>query len=184
MTIWYAVHTKPQRERQVTTLLHKLGLATLFLHFNDVTRHARRERRVTRAYYPRYVFAGASDPFWVPEINRTIGVSTVVYRGDKPLEVPAEVIEESRQRGDNNGLVAMTQEDAKKHRLRFRKGEQVQIMDGPLAGLFAIVALDSGPTVRVWLQMFGGKVEALFDPEGLKSGSPEWRSIRNSRCFT
>jgi transcription antitermination factor NusG len=169
---WYAVLTKSQKESQVDVLLRKLGLTTLFLHFNDVTRHARREREVTRALFPRYVFAGASDGFWVPEINRTIGVSTVVLRGDQPLEVPVAVIEELRQRGDKKGLVAMAPEATKEHRRRFRQGEQVRIIDGPLAGLFAIVGLDSGPAVRVWLEMFGGKVEALLAPEGLESVSP------------
>ena len=178
--IYYAVHTKPQKEGLVELLLRKQGLATLFLHFNDVVRHARREREVIRSFFPRYVFAGASDGYWVPEINRTIGVSTVIYRGDQPLEIPGAVIEELKQRGDESGLVVMSPEAVEEHRRRFRKGEQVQIIDGPLAGLFAIVSLDSGREVRVWLAMFGGKVEALFDPEGLKSGSPDGGSIHCS----
>ena len=176
--IWYAVLTRPQKEGLAELLLRKQGFETLYLHYHTTIKHARRTRNVIRAYFPRYLFAGAADGLSVPQINRTIGVSTVVYCGDKPLDIPAAVIEELRSRGDRQGRVKMTPQAVGQHRRRFRKGEQVRIMDGPMAGLFAIVSLDNGRAVRVWLDMFGGKVEALFDPEGLKSGSPEGRFLR------
>ncbi len=174
---WYAVHTNSRKEGLVDDLLMQQGFETLYLHFLDTIKHARRTRMVKRSLFSRYVFAGIMDGLTIFDINCTIGVSTVVCRGDKPLDIPVPVIEELRQRGDEVGMVAMSPEAVEEHRRRFRKGEQVRIMDGPMAGLFAIVALDSGPMVRVWLEMFGGKVEAIFDPGGLKSGSPEWGTL-------
>ncbi len=171
--IWYAVHTRPRKEGLVDDLLRSQGFETLYLRYSSVVKHARKTRVVMRSYFSRYIFAGVTDGLSVPTINRTIGVSTVVYLGDEPLEIPLPVIEELRARGNSKGLVKLAPDQVAEHRRRFRQGEQVRITDGPLAGLFAIVALDKGHAVSVWLDFFGGKVEALFDPTGLRSGSPE-----------
>lgn len=179
---WFAVHTGPRKEGLVNKLLMQQGFETLYLHFVATTKHARRTTTVEKSLFPRYVFATLVNGLSVPQINRTIGVSTVVYQGDKPLDIPAPVIEELRQRGDAKGLVRLPAQEIGDHRRRFRRGEQVRIMGGPMAGLFAIIELDSGRAVRVWVEMFGGKVEAHFDPEGLKSASPEWGTIRTPRC--
>ena len=170
---WYAVHTRPRKEGLVDDLLKSQGFETLCLRYSDTIKHARKTRQVWRSYFSRYIFAGVADGLSVPAINRTIGVSTVVYLGDKPLEIPVSVIEELRARGNSKGVVKLAPDQVAEHRRRFRQGEQVRITDGPLAGLFAIVALDKGHAVSVWLDFFGGKVEALFDPTGLRSDSPE-----------
>ena len=176
---WYAVYTNAQKEWLVDDLLRQQGFETLYLHFLYTIDHARRTRTVKKSLLTRYIFAGVTDGLTVYDINSTIGVSTVVYgMGDRPLDIPVAVIEELRDRGDERGLVWVPPEAARAPRKRFRRGEQVRITDGPLAGLFAVVALDSGPAVRVWLEMFGGKVEALLPPKGLKSGSPERGILR------
>jgi len=162
----------------VNDALKRQGFDTLFLHSTKVTKHAKQSRRIIRPYFNRYVFAGAYPGQPLYDINRTIGVSTIVYRGDEPLKIPAPVIEELRARGNTKGLVKLAPEQIAGYRKRFRQGEQVRISDGPLAGLLAVVALDKGHEVRVWLEMFGGKVEALMDPKGPESGSPAGGAIR------
>ena len=162
----------------VNDALKRQGFDTLFLHYGKVIKHARKTRRVIRSLFARYVFVGVVPGQPLYDINSTIGVSTIVYRGDKPLEIPLPVIEELRARGDAKGRCKLPPELIAGYRKRFREGEQVSITDGPLAGLFAVVALDKGHEVRVWLEMFGGKVEALMDPKGLESGSPAGGIIR------
>lgn len=176
--IWYAVHTNARKEPLVNQYLQRQSFDTLFLHYGVVVKHARRTRRVIRSYFTRYVFVGVYEGQALYDINRTPGVSTVVYLGDKPLEIPVPVIEELRARGDSAGRVQFLPKERAEHRKRWQKGQSVCVVDGPLAGLFAVVALDRGHEVSVWLDMFGGKVEALFSPEGLESGSPERRFIR------
>ncbi len=162
-------------------LLRGQGFEVLHLYYATTIKHARRVRRVSRPYFPRYVFASVVEGTSLAQINRTIGVSTVVCLGDKPLEIPATVIEELRARGNEQGLVRFTPADQRQARKRFRRGEAVRITDGPMAGLLATVALDSGSAIRVWLEMFGGQVEALFDPKGLRSSSPEGGTVRRTR---
>ncbi len=177
---YYAVHTHARKEPMVDQLLRRQDFDTLFLHYSAVVKHARKTRRVIRSYFVRYIFVGVLPGQAMYDINRTPGVSTVVYLADKPLEIPAPVIEELRARGDDNGLVRFLPKESVEQRQRWRPGQSVCVTDGPLAGLFAVVSLDKGHEVRVWLEMFGGKVEALFAPTGLKSGSPERRFIQVS----
>ena len=170
---WYAVHTNARKEPLVDRLLKRQGFDTLFLHFTAVVKHAKKTHQVIRPYFNRYIFAGVNSGQALWDINHTIGVSTIVYRGDEPLKIPAPVIEELRARGNTKGLVKLAPEQIAGYRKRFRQGEQVRISDGPLAGLLAVVALDKGHEVRVWLEMFKGRVEAALQPEAL---SPARRS--------
>jgi transcriptional antiterminator RfaH len=169
---WYAVHTKPLKEPMVNDALKRQGFDTLFLHYGKVIKHARKTRRVIRSLFARYVFVGAVPGQALYDINSTIGVSTIVYLGDKPLKIPLPVIEELRARGNAKGRCKLPPELIEGYRRQFRLGEQVSVIDGPLAGLLAVISLDKGHEVRVWLDLFGGKVSALFAPEGLKSVSP------------
>ena len=178
--IWHAVMTKPRKEGLANDLLQYQGYETLYLHYPDTVKHARRTRKVLKPYFPRYVFAGMSNGLTVHGINRTIGVSTVVYLGDDPLEIPGPVMEELQRRGDQRGMVHVWPKETAERRKRFRKGAEVRITGGPLEGLFAIVSLDKGHQVSVWVQMFGGKVEAQMEPTVLRGVSPERGFIQNS----
>lgn len=165
--IWYVVHTKPLKEGLANRLLKTQGFKTLYLWCPDTVKHARRVRKIERSYFPRYIFAAMENGQALYDINHTIGVSTVVYCDDKPLEVPAPVIEELRARGDARGMVQFTPRQAGEHRQRYRKGQMVRIDEGPLVGFMACVALDTGHQVKVWVSMFKSEVEASFDPEAL-----------------
>ena len=165
--IWYAVLTKPQKEGLVSNLLAHQGFETLYLHYWTKVKHARRTRLVQRAYFPRYIFAAVDIGLTVYDINHTIGVSTVIYLGDNPLEIPTSVIEELQARGDSKGMVQFTPREVTEHRKRYRRGEMVRIDEGPLVGFIACVELDRGHQVKVWVSMFKSEVEASFEPEAL-----------------
>ena len=170
---WYAVHTKPQKEGLVATFLKWQGFEVLYLHYPAVVKHARRTKTVLRAYFPRYVFAAVGDDQSVFDINNTIGVSTVVYCGDNPLEIPLPVIEELRLRADKHGRLNLSPKETGEQRKRFRRGQKVRITEGILEGLKAIIEVDSGHQVKVWLSLFKGEVPVVLQPEAL---SPALRS--------
>lgn len=170
---WHVVHTKPRVEWLANDLLLHQGYETLFLHYMDTVKHARSAIEVNRAYFPRYLFVGVAPDMSLYDVNHTIGVSTAVYAGQEPLEVPPEVIGELRARGDEMGLVEMTPEE-KQGRKRFCSGQAVRINDGPFMGFVAAVSLDTGKEVQVWLDLFKGRVNVGFAPEQL---SPCRRSL-------
>ncbi len=96
-----------------------------------------------------------------------MGVAAVVRCKDRALEIPPSVIEELRARGNADGLVTWTG-GVENERRRFNRGEQVNIIEGPLAGFLAIVMLDAGHQVRLWVdQMFQGEVEAVVAPDAI-----------------
>ncbi len=180
MTPWYAIHTLAQKEALAAWTLQSLGYEVLFLHIFARVKHARKTRCVMRPLFPRYIFCGVPNAHSTAGINRAFGVSTVVFLGDKPLPVPPEVIEELRSRGNASGLVKLAPEQMAGYRKRFRQGDHVRVTEGPLAGLLAVVELDKGDAVRLWLEMFGGKVEAQMDPKGLEHASPDRGTMRKN----
>lgn len=151
----------------VHTLLGWQGFETLYLHYPAVIKHARRTRMVMRAYFPRYVFAAVGEGQTIYEINKTIGVSTVIYQGDEPLEIPGLVIEGLRLRANESGLLKLSPEEVTEVRKRYRRGQKVRVTAGILEGLRATIGVDCGHEVKVWLGLFKGEVQVSLKPEAL-----------------
>lgn len=172
--IWYAVYTQVQKEGLVNRLLQFQGFKTLYLHYPAVVKHARRTKLVMRPYFCRYVFAAVRNGQTVYDINNTIGVSTVVYCNGEPLEIPVPVIEELRLRADDKGMLKKPPKETTEQRKRYRRGQRVRITEGILEGLKAVIELDSGYEVKVWLGLFKGEVQVSLHPEAL---SPILRSL-------
>lgn len=159
---WYAVYCNPSAEWAVSQRLRLEGHETLYLHFRDTTRHARRTRDVIRPLYPRYLFVALGPSQGLYSISKTIGVHSIVSSGGIPLEIPGRVIEELRGRGDGNGLCVLSPEE-RKLRKRLRKGDKVRIEHGSLTGLLGTVIFDAGPSVKLWVE----RMKVFVHPEQL-----------------
>jgi len=171
--------TGPRREGMATSYLRQRGYEVLYLHYRDAVRHARRTKTILRSYFPRYIFVAVRASMGFHGVNRCPGVSTIVYCGDDPVEIPEGVIEELRKRGDNAGSIELTPEE-KDERRRFEVGELVRINGGPLAGLVGAIQLDKGRLdsngqVRVFIEMFKGSRVIPFRAGQL---SPVRRSVQ------
>jgi transcriptional antiterminator RfaH len=171
---WYVAHTNARAEWMAHKELRRKGFDTLYLHYRSTIKHARKVIGVLKPYFPRYVFVKVDGGQAFGHVNRAAGVATVINGPGGPLEIPPDVIDELASRANAAGLVDVPDP---KHRERMLAGRMVRIMGGPLEGLIAQVALDEGERVRVWLEMFGGNVEAVLDPTGLNLLAPEWTSI-------
>ncbi len=163
---WFAVYTNPQKEGLVAFLLGMQRFETLWLHYM-YRPHRRGGALVCRSYFPRYLFVGLEDGQALGTVNDTAGVSTVIYQGDEPLEIPQPVIDELRLRADDAGLLHLTPEETNEQRRRFRRGQRVRITEGILQGMEAVVGLDTGGEIKVMIEMFRGKVPASLDPEAV-----------------
>ena len=163
---FFLVLTKPRVEIATDDRLRALGCDTVCLRYWTTVRHARREKRVLRPYFPRYIMVAGN----MGEIRQTPGVSDLARNSDGLLSVPDTVVDELRARGDEAQIVGITEERARE---RFREGQKVRVRDGPFVGFLAIVAIDSGPAVRAWLEGFrGGRVLTTFGAEALEPVSP------------
>ncbi len=122
---WYAVHTQVRGEDKARPHLERQGFAVYLPRYAKRRRHARRVDWVARPLFPRYLFVAmdVESTRW-RAINSTVGVCGIVTQGERPAEVPAQVINEIRARENSAGLIEI--------KPSLRKGQTVRICDGPL----------------------------------------------------
>lgn len=109
----------------------------------------------------------------------------VVYLGDRPLEIPHDVMDAIIEQADTItdeagterfGLIGQRNEV---DRERMRPGTEFSFRDNsPLAGLIAQVALDSGDKISAWVKMLGAvrRISVSPDAVGEIVGQPGARS--------
>lgn len=155
MEHWYALYTKPRKERQVDALLQGRGIET---YLPTARRKVRRRDRPDRVvYFPCYLFARLdftvtphSSIAWMP------GVRRIVNLGEQPAIVADEIVDLIRERLSDFEEVGYR---------RLRKGDRVRIRSGPLRDLEAIFdqPLSSKDRVRVLLNVMGRMTPAEID---------------------
>jgi transcriptional antiterminator RfaH len=147
MEHWYALYTKPRKERQVNTLLRGQGIET---YLPTVQRKIRRRDRPDRiVYFPCYLFARLdfevvprSSIAWMP------GVRRIISSGDQPTVVADEIVELIRCRLKDVEEVGYG---------RLKQGDRVRITSGPLRDLEAVFdqPLSATDRIRVLLDVMG-----------------------------
>jgi len=162
---WYVVHTKPCKESMVNGLLQHQGFETLYPHYWGTVKHARRVKDVIKPYFSRYLFVGKCDWQGMGTINDTLGVSTVLYLGDEPLQLSDKVMDSIRANCGEDGRTDAPKETPDPP--VFQKGDIVKIIEGPLQGFEATVAVDKRGAVRVMLDMFRGEFPVTVPSGGL-----------------
>lgn len=190
---WYVAMTKGRRELQWAAhrLLRQQGFESL-LPFEEVTKTIRGKPIFVRVpLYPRYLFVGCDHPGAVHAINRTPGVSTVVWGVDGPYEVPRSAIEAELRRGDLiedsedggddlAGAIRIRPPDADDcwyGRKRLKRGTDVAVVEGPFAGFTGNVILDKGRSIVVEVSLFGRLSPAELPPSAVEPIAPEVRSF-------
>jgi transcriptional antiterminator RfaH len=152
---WYALYTKPHRERQVNSLLREQGIET---YLPTVRRKIPRRDRPDRVvYFPCYLFARVdfrttprSSIAWMPGIRR------IVSFGEQPAIVDDAIVSLVRRRLGDIEEVAYG---------RLKQGDRVRITSGPLRDLEAIFdrPLSATDRVRVLLDVMGRMTPADID---------------------
>ncbi len=147
MEHWYALYTKPHKERQVYTLLRGRNIEA---YLPTVRRKVRRRDRPERiVFFPCYLFARIdfeivprSSIDWMPGMRR------IVCSGDRPTIVADEIVELIRRRLQDAEEVGYG---------RFKQGDRVRITSGPLRDLEAVFdqPLSAADRVRVLLEVMG-----------------------------
>lgn len=155
MKHWYALYTKPKKERQVHTLLGGQGIEA---YLPTVRRKVRRRDRPERiVYFPCYLFARVdfsvtprSSLDWMP------GVRRIVCSGDRPTVVADELVELIRRRLEGREEVGYG---------NLRHGDRVRITSGPLRNLEAVFdqPLSAADRVRVLLDVMGRTTPVEID---------------------
>lgn len=176
---WYAVLSKAQEELWAASNLRRRGFEVFFPHQRS-TRRIFKTRFVAsiRPYMSRYLFVGLKGEEW-PESQRqslrtvrgTFGVAAVIRLGARDMMIPAKDIERLRSFVSDDGCTdpgsCSLHPPAPITRTLRHPGEAVRITAGPFAGHTAVVIIDTGTDVRIWLTVFGRSSEATIAPAAL-----------------
>jgi len=163
---WVVVHTHNRAEWQANRALKDAGFVTLYLHYLATVKHARKVIAVNKPLFPRYLFVAVEPHQNFHDINVAQGVSTVLHDADGPLPLREADIVRLRAGADENGLMASPK--AVPDREKYKHGEKLRIIDGPLKGWDAVVILDNFEVIRVTVEMFKGELEAVLSPTAVK----------------
>jgi transcriptional antiterminator RfaH len=129
---WYLIQSRPRQALRAEENLTRQGYTTFQPRF--LTQRVRRGRRVQveAELFPNYLFIRLNrwSDNWYP-VRSTRGVARMVTFGRDPLPVAEELIDAIRQR-----IAQRRIEPA------YKPGEQVELIDGPFAGLNAVFAAE------------------------------------------
>ena len=145
------------------------------LYCPQVRRTCRRRGRWTgtvEPLFPRYLFIHI-DPERcdISPIRSTRGVVGLVRFAHQLVPIPASVLEAVRSAEDAHGYVQFGADNV------FQKGDTVQILDGPFAGLAAIFESDAGEQrAMILLEALGKLSRVCIRTDHL--GPAGWSSAR------
>jgi transcription elongation factor/antiterminator RfaH len=149
---WFAVHTQPMRESLAQAQLQAQLFETFLPARLKTVSHARKLRTVVAPFFPRYLFVRI-DPErqrW-RAVNGTIGVVSLVMRGEAPQPVPRGVVEALDASADERGLIRLEENLA--------PGSRVRVMAGPFADQLGILdRLGENERIRILLDIMGTQV--------------------------
>ena len=146
---WLVVMTKPKIEVEAEVHLLRQGFEVYLPLWIDLRRRQGRWQKVQVPMFPRYLFIRQTyaEQSLAP-IRSTCGVSKLVKFGIEPAWARESLIQQIRQLESGRHVTdpALTP---------FKKGDQVQVLDGPFAGVSAEVFSCDQQRVILLLQVLG-----------------------------
>jgi transcriptional antiterminator RfaH len=164
MNRWYVVRTHSMAEEKAAFNLARQGYAAYLPRYLKKRSHARRVDWLGKPLFPRYLFV-EMDPEATQwrAIKSTIGVSHFICLGDQPAPVPVGIVEEIIGRENDKGYVGLGREAL------FKKGQTVEIADGPMAESAAIFdCIDDNDRVTVLMDLMGRQVRVRVPLEAVR----------------
>jgi transcriptional antiterminator RfaH len=149
---WYALRTKPHKERFVWQQAQARDLEAYFpqLPANPVNPRARKQK----PFFPGYVFVRADiEQFGLSEFQYMPYTHGLVFLGGEPASIP-ETFMHALQRRENE-----LKQNGSRIFDEYCKGDQVWIQNGPFSGYNAIfdTRLGGQERVRVLLNMLNDR---------------------------
>lgn len=140
---WYCIHTRPVKENQSAMYLQAmLGLETYFPRLKRQKTIRRVRRIVTRPLFPRYLFCRFDLGEYYRAVRYAPDVIDVVSFGERPAIVGDGLIEELKSwAGEAVDIITLQP--------CLAPGDRVEITDGPMQGLQAVILHETNDSDRV-----------------------------------
>ncbi len=167
---WFCLRSQPKHEHIAAAHLRQFNEITVFLprvRFKRATRQG--AAWVTEALFPGYLFARFDWRTSLRLVRHARGIQGVVHFGERWPTIPETVIEELRRAVGDDELHTVTVE--------FAPGDAVQIAEGTLSGLRAVVSRVMPGRERVAVLMeFLGRQTMIEVPAGFLVKEGEGRA--------
>ncbi len=159
---WFVVRSKPRREEYAQRQLIRRGVETFLPRIAERGK-ARRGEPVVSPLFPGYLFARLDLETQYTSVIWTPGVHSMVSFGGTPVPLETEVLDFLRRRCGSHGLIVATP--------RFEPGQEVRVVDGPLAGLHGIVQerVSGRARVRVLMELLRRRTQVTLPLDLLES---------------
>ncbi|MDX3774147.1 transcription/translation regulatory transformer protein RfaH [Chromatiaceae bacterium AAb-1] len=158
MEVWHLLYCKPRQEVRAQQHLANQGLSS-FLPLITINKlRAGKRVTVTEPLFPRYLFLHLPQQnINLSTVRSTRGVSDFVRFGSELVKVPAQLIASlTRQQ------IALQQQYSETP--LFRKGEALDITDGPFSGLEAVYNMAEGDKRScILINLLGQWVKTTMD---------------------
>jgi transcriptional antiterminator RfaH len=167
MKQWYVVQTHAMAEEKAAFNLKRQGYVAYLPRYLKKRSHARRIDWVPRSLFPCYLFVemDVEATQW-QAIRSTIGVSHFICLGELPAPVPEGIVEAIIAREDEEGHVGLFHGDL------FKRGQEVEIINGPLSEISAIFdCVDDKDRVFVLMDLLGRQVRVRFPLETVRASA-------------
>lgn len=152
---WYALHTRYQHERSVTSMLAEKGFVVFCPTYTEVHRWKDRRKEVTLPLFPGYLFLANGLDRRI-EVLSTPGVSKIVSVGNTPAVVPEDEISAIR-------IATQSRRRVTPHPY-LKEGDRLRVTSGPLAGVEGILqAWKDGFRLVLSIELLGRSVGVEVD---------------------
>ena len=154
MKNWYVIYTHSGKELYTANELRKQDFKIYIPKMKKLVRHARYIKNVLKPFFPRYIFVNFNiDSHEWRKINYTRGVVKLISSNEKPIMIPELVVKELKLLENEQGFID------ENYFSTYKKGEELEIINGPLKGLFGIFdGLSEDLRVKVLLNFMGRKI--------------------------
>lgn len=156
---WYAIRTKPRKEREVENRLQHLDLEVFLPWLRSRRRVGTRFHWMLTPLFPGYLFTRL-DLFVSGKAARySPGVVDFLKFGNRIAEVEVEVMQGLRERCPN-GVAQMEPR-------RYKSGDHVKVLEGPFCGLEAVFEreMKGSDRVAILLEILGRQTRLVLSSE-------------------
>lgn len=158
---WFAATIQPGRSELAELHLARQGFKAFVPRRETMVRSGRRMVPKVAPFFPGYLFVAFDlDRTRWRAVNGTCGVRSLIMQGERPVPVPAGLVE---------GLMVMTGPDGLLDTSgALAPGDQVRLLAGPFADLIGrLDRVDAGRRCRVLIEIMNGVVPVIMDRKDL-----------------
>jgi transcriptional antiterminator NusG len=158
---WYVFYTKSRAEKKTKQTLEKFGFEVFLPTIKVVRQWSDRKKKVEVPLFNSYIFV-LEEEYRIVEVLKIPGISWNIRHNGKPAFLREEELNVIKKVVNSGYAVEAEGYD------KLEKGDEVEIIDGPLKGFKGIIDKSIEQNFRVLIPSIGQAVKVQVDKRLLK----------------